>query len=117
MADLYLQVYKEFISKLTGLLPMKDVIFISNLAQKSLFYGDLKAQVKSKSDSAEAAEHFLSNAIELPMINGDCEPFTKLLTVMEEFDSTSLKKLAAEIRQQLPTASSSFSGQQIISLL
>jgi len=38
MTDLHLQVYKEFIFKLTVLLPMKDAIFISNLAQKSFFF-------------------------------------------------------------------------------
>jgi len=116
------EILNEFIEKLITSLPMQDVIFIAKLSGKGLFHGNLKEEVRKRSSSAEAADHFLNETIEKDLKVGKDESFKKLLLVMEEF-SDPLKSLAAEIRcriaaGEMPATSvnekpSTVTGQQL----
>lgn len=92
-----LDIFSEFNEKLLYSLPMKDVTFLAKLTSLHLFPGDLKAQVKAKSTSAEAADHFLENTIEKDLRSNNNESFMKLLSAMEEF-SSQLRDLASNIK-------------------
>ena len=98
------EVYKQFNPKLVQSLPLKDPLFNAQLTQKNLFYGNLREKVMSPAFTrADAATHFLYNAIERSLDIGDRVPFDSLLQVMENFDNLTLNKLAREIRQELTT--------------
>ena len=90
----------QFITKyyrdLVTLLPFNDVYFRSCLETAGLFEGNLKEEVKAKPTSAEKAEHFLDHKIK-----NDHGSFIKLLTVMEEFSSDSIKNLASKINSDI----------------
>jgi len=114
-----LDVYYEFNPQLINSLPMKDVMFSSQLVKKGLFSGNMKAKVKAQPTDADAAEYFLDNAIEKPLSNedSDTEPFEKLLMVMEQFNNQSLKKLASNIRKKLGGGNSDTGGRSIGQLI
>ena len=95
-----LEVFNMFNEQLVISLPMKDFLFLAKLNSKSLFSGDLKAQVKSKPTSTEAADYFLDNKIAIDLSNSDNSSFLLLLKAMEEFNST-LKRLATKIKDLL----------------
>jgi len=107
-----LDVYYEFNPKLVNMLPVKDPIFSSRLVQKGMFFGDVKAKVKAQPTDADAADYFLDHVIQPPLDNGDIGPFEKLLTVMEQFNSQQLKKLASTIRQKLEDATKTSEGDK-----
>jgi len=86
------QVITKYYRDLVTLLPFNDVHFRSCLETAGLFEGNLKEEVKAKPTSAEKAEHFLDH------IKNDHGSFIKLLTVMEEFSSDSIKNLASKIK-------------------
>ena len=96
----YLKVLKDFNVKLITSLPMKDVVFLATLNQKGLFSGNIKAELKAKSTSTEAADYFLDHKIEKDLANGNNDSFLQLLSAMEEYN-TSLKPLVTEINQVL----------------
>ena len=105
-----LEVFNEFNEKLITSLQMNDVIFVAKLNSKGLFCGNLKHEVREKASTstAEAADHFLTHTIEKDLAIGKDDSFIKLLSAMTEFDSDSLKSLAAEIKiklgmQEVPT--------------
>ena len=105
-----LDVYYEFNPKLINSLPVKDPIFSEKLLQNGMFSGDVKARVKSQPTDADAAEYFLDHVIQPPLDSGDTGPFEKLLTVMEQFNSQQLKKLASDIRQKLQDGTKTSGG-------
>ncbi|XP_065904547.1 basement membrane-specific heparan sulfate proteoglycan core protein-like isoform X10 [Dysidea avara] len=100
-----LKIYYEFNPKLVNSLPVKDPIFCAKLLQKGMFSGNVKAKMKAQPTDADAAEYFLDHVIQPPLDSGDTGPFEKLLTVMEQFNSQPLKKLASVIRQKLEDTS------------
>jgi len=105
-----LEVFNKFNEKLIISLPMKDVIFLAKLNSRGLFPGNLKDQVKEKSSSAVAADHFLDCSIKIDLkINKDGS-FISLLSAMEEY-SNQLKSLAKEIKQCWDKAIPLASGQ------
>ena len=75
---------------------MKDAIFVSLLIK--LLPGDLKEQVDSKPTKAEAASHFLDNAIKPAL---EFESLSILLSAMEKFNSITLNGLANKIRNEI----------------
>ncbi|XP_065896401.1 uncharacterized protein [Dysidea avara] len=86
-------VIKNFTEKLTKALPLDDAVFRSKLDDAGLFYGDLKEEVKAKPTAAQKAEHFLDHGIK-----SDADNIRRLLKVMEEFNNSSVKSLAREIK-------------------
>jgi len=96
-----LKVFTEYYPQLLSSLPMKDVNFTALLFQRNLFPGNVKAKVKSESTAQEGAEFFLDTVIDPPLRSNDSEPFMKLLSVMESFNSPPLQKLAHTINQKL----------------
>jgi len=108
-----LGVYNEFNPKLVNSLPIKDPIFSSKLVQKGMFFGNVKAKVKAQPTDADATEYFLDHVIQPPLENGDTGPFEKLLTVMEQFNSQQLKKLASTIRQSLEDVAKASKGDEV----
>jgi len=90
------KVIQAFYAELVAILPFKDAHFRASLQSAELFYGDLKEKVEAKDTSAEMASYFLDHGI-----NNNADSFLKLLTVMEEFDSDTVKELARKIRQHL----------------
>jgi len=96
-----LEVFTEYYPQLLSSLPMEDVNFTALLFQKNLFPGNVKSKVRSRSTAQEGAEYFLDTVIHPPLRGNDSEPFMKLLSVMESFNSPSLQKLACTINQKL----------------
>jgi len=96
------EVYKNFYSQLVNTLPIKDAIFSAKLNGKGLYSGDLENEVNAKVTDAKGTTLFLNKAIK-PYLNNkkDDNPFWKLLSVMDEFDSQPLKNLAKQITQEL----------------
>ena len=85
-------------------LPMGDPLFLELLRRQDLFPGNLQEQVQAKTTKVEKTTWFLDNAIEPSVYIDKSEPFHKLLTVMsddEYLKSDLLKKLAADIQQEL----------------
>ena len=105
-----LKILKDFNVKLVTSLPMKDVVFLALLNQKGLFSGGLKAEVKAKSTTTEAADHFLDNKIEKDLIDGNKNSFLQLLSAMEEYD-LSLEPLVNEIKQALTAVALPVTGK------
>ena len=105
-----LDVYYKFNLNLVNGLPVKDPLFSARLLSTGLYSGNLKQKVKAQPTDADAATLFLDEAIERPLTNGDKEPFEKLLTVIEQFNNQQLKKLASEIRKELPGGTGSKVG-------
>ena len=96
--------YEGFIPQLTRCLPMKDAYFIAHLVAKGLFgNGNLKSEVEAKPTKAEAALHFLNEAISVHItINKvNLEPLYKLLKVMEKYGGAG-KSLAKDIKEAIP---------------
>ena len=87
-------VIKCFYGKLVSELPMEDANFRALLLSADLFPGDLKQSVCAKLTPAEKAEYFINHGI-----NNDDEKFAKLVDVMAESGSSSLVRLAAQIRR------------------
>lgn len=98
-----LDVLREFYPELVSSLPMKDDVFIDMLDKKGLFFGNVSAAVQSKPTAADAAVYFIDNVIERSLRGSSVytELFEKLLVVMEEFNTQSLKQLATSIKQKL----------------
>ena len=94
------KVYRDFYSWLVTALPMKDAIFLSNLMEKHLFFGNVKSTVGAQPTQEKAAEYFLDNVIGPSLNTNDDEPFNKLLLVMQDF-SPQLEKIANKIMQSL----------------
>lgn len=107
-----LDVYTEFLPKLTSVLPIKDPTFTARLVQKGLFAGNMKAKVRSFSTEAEANEYFLEKVVEDPLKDEDdpdLEPLEKLLSIMKAY-SKSLRKLAESISEELSSSGGSGGG-------
>ena len=81
-------IIRKYYADLVELLPMNDVKFRARLYSAGLFHGNLWDEVQSKPTAAEKAEHFLHYGIK-----NDTDSFSKLLTVMENYDDNHLKKL------------------------
>ena len=79
---------------------MKDSIFLSKLMEKHLFFGNVKPTIGAKSTRTDAAAYFLDNVIGPSLNTNDDEPFSKLLSVMQDF-SPPLEKIANKIVQSL----------------
>ena len=88
---------ETFNEKLVQKLPMKDAIFLSKLATRGLFPGDLKGEVDNAPTRAKAAIVFITSTAE----NGDTDSFSKLLSAMKEY-SPALKTLAESIEAKFP---------------
>lgn len=95
-----LAVFTKYYEKLVSSMPMKDAIFIAKMYSKSLFPGDLKAQVETKSSSQDAAAYFLDNSIQKDLKNGRAKSFMKVLSTLMEYGDT-CKDLSSEIMQKL----------------
>jgi len=89
-----------FYEDLITSLPMEDAIFIAKLQKSNLFPGNLKATVKSKNTSADAAEFFLEQTVYRDLKNGRADSLKNLLSVMDEF-SPSLETLATKIKKTI----------------
>ena len=83
---------------------MNDVIFLEVLRREDLLPGVLQERIKVTLLRAEKVALFMNSSIERAL-EGDCiEPLRKLLTVMcgsEDFQDDKLRRLAAEMAQQL----------------
>ena len=95
------QVFNEFHLQLVTSLPMKDAVFKAKLKKQELFPGDLEGIVDAENTRAKGATLFLNDAVQ-PFLDYEehCNPFYKLLLVMEEYGSA-LKELATKIKKQL----------------
>ena len=82
--------------KLVRLLPMDDVIFMTELDAAGLLPGDLWDEIESKGTRAKKAAYFLRHGI-----RNDTGSFNKLLTIMREFNDIQLKKLAEMINGEI----------------
>ena len=96
------QVYSEFNPRLVEALPLKDPMFIAMLTKQNLFSGTLKEEVVAATVRADAAFFFLFKAIERPLNVDDTEPFDKLLTVMDDYNDSTINMLAKAIKQKMP---------------
>ena len=98
------KLYKDFYLKLMRSLPMNDILFLKLLNNQNLLPGDLQEQIQSKATTAEKTAWFLDHAIEPSLNIDEVAPLCKLLSVMSddtELKSDLLKKLAAQIAQEL----------------
>ena len=94
-------VFKQFYIKLIKTLPMDDSLFVAELFACGLLPGDLKHQIEAKKTLIDKATCFLDNKISRDISIDNSTSLNKLLTVMEQSDSDSLKDLAKQIRISL----------------
>lgn len=95
------RIFNDFREQLVRSLPLNDAFFKAKLKRLDLFPGDLEARVDAKSTTAEGSTLFLKEAVEPFLNDGEyCNPFHKLLLVMEEYGS-SVKELATRIKEKL----------------
>ena len=94
-------VFKQFYAKLVKTLPMDDSIFIVELYSSGLLPDKLRHQIQLKCTSTDKAMCFLDGKIKPDISKGDFTSFNKLLNVMEECESDSVKILAADIKTTL----------------
>ena len=95
------KIFKQFYSKLIKTLTMNDAIFRADLYSCGLLPGDLKEHIESLNTSATKASHFLDHVIKPSIMNGDGRRFDELLSIMEDSDCKSVRKLAISIRDSL----------------
>ena len=94
------EVFQNTFVELVTCLPIKDAIFKAKLKQESLFPGDLEERVDAQDTRAAGAYMFLKEGIEPFLSFEKCQPFRKLLLVMES-SSLALNELATKIKKQL----------------
>ena len=82
-------IIRKYYVDLVKVLPMNDVIFITELYSAGLLPGNLKEKVQSELTTPDKADHFLQHGIK-----NNTESFNKLLTVMEHYNNDHLRKLA-----------------------
>ena len=100
------EVLNDFYAKLVAVLPMQDAKFMAELVGHNLLPGNLKALVESKNTVSDKAMYFLDHKIKPDINIGDFTSFDKLLNVMKNWESDSLRKLADEIKIKLDTTTS-----------
>ena len=100
------EVLQNFYTKLITVLPMEDATFMAELFHHNLLPGNLKALVNSQATVADKATYFLDHKIKPDVSIGDYTSFDKLLNVMKNWESDSLRKLAGEIKIKLDTTTS-----------
>ena len=100
------EVLNNFYEKLVAVLPMQDATFMAKLVGHNLLPGNLKALVESKQTVSDKAMYFLDHEIKPGVSIGDFTNFDKLLNVMKNWESDSLRKLADEIKIKLDTTTS-----------
>jgi len=93
-------VVTKFTPQLLKVLPMDDIIFVSELKAAGLLPGNLKAVIMSKSTSAEKADYLIDHVV-LPSANDDTTSFQTLLDVMNANESIAVKKLAKDIQSYI----------------
>ena len=82
-------------------------MFIADLTP--LCSGDLKANLVALLTRSAQAICFLENEIKAPLDDARyTKPFTKLLSIMENFDDVQLQMLAKEIQQCISSKTSPF---------
>ena len=113
----YKEIYGRFYEKLVQVLPLTDAHFRAALVSKQMFHGDLLCQVDAKETNAEKNEHFLTNTIDCSMNIGIISPFITLLQVMETFGSTTLNKLAENIKTELMISTTGLTHDPLQSLI
>ena len=91
------EAFETYYEKLVDSLPMKNEMFMADLT--SLSSDDLKANLAVLLTRSAQAICFLENEIKVPLDDDYIEPFTELLSIMENFDDIQLQMLAREIQQ------------------
>ena len=91
------EAFETYYEKLVDSLPMKNEMFMADLT--SLCSDDLKANLAVLLTRSAQAICFLENEIKVPLDDDYIEPFTELLSIMENFDDIQLQMLAQEIQQ------------------
>ena len=100
MDEEYERILDEYNVRLIKNLPMKDAVFFSKLSRAGLLSsGNLKAEVRAESTSADAATHFLHEAIK------SLEDLKELVEVMQKSGFRELKKIATEMEQEINKSS------------
>ena len=115
------EAYETYYEKLVDSLLMKNETFMDDLTP--LCSDDLKANLAVLLTRSAKAICFLENEIKAPLDDAKCiQPFTKLLSIMENFDDIQLQTLAQEIQQciraneqkQMPTLVRSVSDMKLL---
>ena len=95
-------VFQQFYCKLVDVLPMDDVLFITELYSEGLLPGNLMSQVNlAQKTSAEKAVLFLDSVIKPSLIINGWSSFDKLLDVMKNCEYQHVKELAKRIRLEI----------------
>ena len=101
----YKRVFDKNFESLTKILPMNDALFIAKLTGNGLLPADVGSHIKEmQSTRAEKATYFLDNVIKPSIEDDDVDDdndFSKLISVMEISEFTTLKKKAAKMKSEL----------------
>ena len=99
MAQVYKQVYTNFIVKLVMNLPMDDKSFIKKLSDEHFLPLNTQDKIESLPTQAEKSLYFLSHIIEPSL--GITGRFDTFLGIMESHKDTDVRKLAATIKDEI----------------
>ena len=94
----YKEVFQKYFYELTASLPMKDSLFIANLATHKLLPGDTRGQIEARATPADKASYFLDYIIKPSLDVEDVTYFNSLMKVMEESEYNHVRKLAHHIK-------------------
>ena len=111
MADI-LDVFKEFYSKLTKVLPMIMNDLVTKLYSDKLLSGNHKDCIDSLATGKEKTEYFLDKVIKPGLEINYTKLFEEMLRVMESSDDPTVNYLVNEIHK-FSTSSSMPSGDQL----
>ena len=115
MAEVYKQIYKNYIRELVKSLPMDDVNFITELSADDLLPGDIQAKLTSLATSAEKSSHFLVHVIKPALDTGYTEGFDKLLKIMKNCEFSHVQAIAAKITSDIVKANGPATGMYLCS--
>ena len=109
-----LDVFQQFESRLVGILPMNDVVFITELSSKHLLPGDVEDLVRLEhKTSKDKAAIFINNVIKPSIIFDGGRSLDVLFAVMENCQYQHVKASAKQMRNSLGKRSANCTSKLI----
>ena len=99
-----MKVFEDYKEKLVKVLPMKDVIFTTQLSSNKILPDNVDAHIKSSpllATEPDKADYYLKNVIKKSLDIGGTEELNILITVMEKCGYRHVEKLAKGMKSDL----------------
>ena len=96
-----MEVYEKYVDKLVNGLSMDDVTFTTQLSSHGLLPDSVDAHIKSLPTPCVKADYFLKHVIKPSLDIDDTEELDNLITVMDKFGHSHIKRLANKMKLDL----------------